>query len=190
MSPRRVAIGLGAGLAIVAGGIALGLWGANGFPTRISLDIDAAQLQAGLAGRFPKRTCAMMLACVRIDEPVVSLAEGSPRINLAADVVVSLGRRELPSRVRFSGVLRYVADEGNFYFDDLQVDELSLAGVPPELAEVLRTRAPGVLQRALEGHPVYTLPSDTFRNRLLRRSLTDLRVVDGRLRVTFGLFGL
>ena len=87
----------------------------------------------------------MGLACVTLGAPTVTLAEGSPRIGLAADVLVTLGRRELPGKVAFSGVLRYVRYQGDFYLDDVQIDDFALEGFPPELAEVVRSRGPGAI---------------------------------------------
>jgi hypothetical protein len=185
MNARRVAIGLGIAcvLALVA------WWGIVAFMPEGAIDIDQAQLQQRLDERFPQKNCAMGLACVTLSAPVVTLTEGSPRIGLAADVLVTLGHREMPGKVAFSGVLRYVRYEGDFYLDDVQIDNFSLAGFPPEFVQVVQVRGPAVLRRALEGHPIYTLKGDSARARLARLAVRDVKVVGGKVRVTFLRFG-
>ena len=174
-----VAIGLGA----------LGWWALVTFFPEAYVDIDQSQLQARLDARFPQKNCALLLACVTLSDPVVTLAEGSGRIALAADVVVSLGHRQMPGKVAFSGTLRYVRYQGDFFLDDVQVDDFSLAGFPPEFVEVVKTRGPGAMRRALEGRPIYTLKGDNAREALARLAVRDVRVVNGKLRVSFLRFG-
>lgn len=177
------------GLCVAFGLVALGWWALETFFPEAYVDIDQAQLQARLDARFPQKNCALMLACVTLADPVVRLSEGSPRIGLAADVTVSLGHRQIPGKVAFSGTLRYVRYQGDFYFDDVQVDDFSLEGLPPEYVEVVKARGPGAVRRALEGHPVYTLRGDNAREALARLAVRDVRVVNGKVRVSFVRFG-
>jgi len=136
MRPRCVAIVAGVVLAL---GVAA-WWAFTVFAPRAFIEIDQAQLQARLDARFPHRNCTLMVACLTLSAPVVTLAEGSNRIGLSADVLVTLGKREMPGKVAFSGVLRYVRYEGDFYLDDVQVDNFSLTGFPPELVQVVKVR--------------------------------------------------
>ena len=186
MNPRRIAIGLGATIAITAAG----WWAIVQFMPQATLDIDQAQLQARLDARFPQRHCTMLVACLTLSAPVVALSEGSPRIGLSADVLVALGKREMPGKVAFSGVLRYVRYEGDFYLDDVRIDNFSLTGFPPEFVQVVKIRGPIAMRRALEGHPIYTLKGrDAAMTALARLAVRDVQVVNGKLRVTFLRFG-
>lgn len=172
--------------ACVAFGLgAIAWWAVVTFLPEAYVDIDQAQIQARLDARFPQKSCALMLACVTVSEPVVTLAEGSERIGLAADVLVTIGHRQVPGRVAFSGTLRYVRYEGDFYLDDVQVDDFTLAGAPPEFVELVKTRGPGALRRALEGHPVYTIRSDSAKAAFAKLAVRDVRVVHGKVRVSF-----
>jgi hypothetical protein len=164
-------------------------WAITAFLPHGAIDIDQAQLQQRLDMRFPKKNCALMVACLTISDPRVQLTNGSPRIGLSADVLVALGHREMPGKVAFSGVLRYVRYEGDFYLDDVQIDNFSLTGFPPEFVQVVQARGPGVLRRALEGHPIYTLKGDGARSALAELAVRDVQVIDGKVRVTFLRFG-
>ena len=185
MNPQRLLFGLTATALLLASA----WWAITAFMPQASIDIDPAQLQQRLDARFPQKNCTMLVACVTLSSPVVRLAEDSPRIGLSADVLVSLGHREMPGKVAFSGVLRYVRYEGDFYLDDVHVDNFSLTGFPPEFVQVVQVRGPAALRRALEGHPVYTLKGDTARSALAKLAVRDVHVVGGKVRVTFLRFG-
>ena len=176
---------------VTAGAVLLATawWAVTSFMPEGAIDIDQAQIQQRLDARFPQKNCTMVVACVTLSTPVVRLTEDSPRIGLSADVLVSLGHREMPGKVAFSGVLRYVRYEGDFYLDDVQVDNFSLTGFPPEFVQVIQVRGPAALRRAVEGHPVYTLKGDTTRSALAKLAVRDVRVVAGKVRVTFLKFG-
>jgi hypothetical protein len=185
MNGRRVAIGLGlaAALAAIAG------WAVVMFAPQAAIDIDQAQLQRRLDTYFPQKHCTMLVACVTLSQPAVTLTEGSPRIGLSADILVKLGHREMPGQVTFSGVLRYVRYQGDFFLDDVQVDKFALTGVSPDMVQIIRQRGPDALRRTLQGHPIYTLRGDSAREALAKLAVRDVRVVDGKLRVTFLRFG-
>jgi hypothetical protein len=185
MNGRRVAIGLGLVAALGAGA----WWAITAFAPQASIDIDQAQLQQRLDTYFPQKHCTLMVACVTLSRPVVKLTEGSPRIGLSADILVALGHREMPGQVTFSGVLRYVRYEGDFFLDDVQVDKFSLTGVSPDMVQVVKQRGPDALRRALQGHPIYTLRGDSARKALAKLAVRDVQVVNGKLRVTFLSFG-
>jgi hypothetical protein len=185
MNARRVAMVL----AVVAGLGAAGWWAITAFMPQASIDIDQAQLQERMDARFPQKHCTMLVACLTLSSPVVKLTEGSPRIGLSAAVLVTLGHREMPGQVAFSGLLRYVRYQGDFYLDDVQIDNFSLTGFPPDLVQVVKVRGPDALRRALQGHPIYTLKGDTARSALAKLAVRDVQVVNGKVRVTFLRFG-
>jgi len=185
MNGRRVAIGVGIAASIAAAG----WWAVTAFMPQASIDIDRAQLQQRLDARFPQKHCSMLVACLTLSRPVVSLTDGSPRIALSADVLVSLGHRRMPGQVTFSGVLRYVRYEGDFFLDDVRIDNFSLSGFPPELVQVVKVRGPDALRRTLQGHPLYTLKGDGARSALAKLAVRDVQVVNGKVHVTFLRFG-
>ena len=177
-------------LAVVAVLGAASWWAITAFMPQGSIDIDQAQLQQRLDARFPQKNCTMLVACLTLSSPVVKLTEGSPRIGLSAAVLVTLGHREMPGQVSFSGVLRYVRYQGDFYLDDVRIDNFLLTGFPPELVQVVKVRGPDALRRTLQGHPIYTLKGDGARSALAKLAVRDVQVVNGKLRVTFLRFGV
>jgi hypothetical protein len=148
------------------------------------LDITQAELQARIAPRFPTHHCKLIVACVDLSNPVVVLKEGDDRIGFTADVSVALGLKEHAGRVGFSGRPRY-EPQRQLFLEDLQIDTLELAGLPAEYAELVKLRGPAAAKGALQSHPLYTLDTGTAKGALAKRTVRDVKVVNGRLRVSF-----
>jgi hypothetical protein len=159
-----------------------------GIVSRISdghLDIEQAELQARIAPRFPTHHCKFLIACLDLSNPVVVLTEGEDRIGLAVDAKVVLGTRERTGRVGFSGRPRYVPADGQLFLDDLQITTLELAGLPEEYAALVKLRGPGMINAQLQAHPVYTIDTSTAKGALARLAVRDVKVVNGKLRISF-----
>lgn len=149
------------------------------------LDIERSELQARIAQHFPTHHCKLLIACLDLSNPIVVLTEGDDRIGFTADAKVTLGTRERIGRVGLSGRPRYVPAEGQLFLDDLQVTTLDLSGLPAEYAEVVKLYAPELAKGALQRRPVYTIDTRTAKGTLARLTVKDVKVVDGKLRVSF-----
>lgn len=149
------------------------------------LDISQAELQARIAPRFPTHHCKLVVACVDLSNPVVVLKDGDDRIGLTADVSVVLGLKARTGHIGLSGRPRYEPQQGQLFLDDLRIDSLALAGLPEAYAELVKLRGPAAAQGALQSHPIYTLDTGTAKGALAKRTVRDVRVVNGRLRVSF-----
>jgi len=151
----------------------------------LAIELTGQDLQARVAARFPIQNCALILVCLDITAPQLKLAEGSDRISLSADLSATLGQRHYTGALAFSGKVRYVAPEGAFYFDDIEIHRLDLTGVPAHYTDLLRARGPAVLRTVLASRPLYTLREDNARERFARMAVQDVRVVNGKLRIAF-----
>ena len=180
MWKRRFLISL---LAITAlGGCAVFL--AQRYGDNLFIELTEQELQTRLAARFPIQNCALIIVCIDITSPQLKLTEGSDRIALSADLSATLGQRRYPGTLAFSGKVRYVAADGNFFLDDIEIERFDLTGVPPKYTDVLRSTGPTVLRSVLATRPIYTLKGDTAKERLARAAVGDIRVVNGKLRVS------
>ncbi|MFG6487252.1 DUF1439 domain-containing protein [Roseateles sp. BYS78W] len=149
------------------------------------LDIDQAELQARIAPRFPVHHCKIVIACLDLSNPAVTLQEGDDHLGFTADVKVTLGTRERTGRIGLAGRPRYAPNEGQLFIEDLQITTLELAGFPEEYAEFVKTRAVVAARQALQSHPVYTLDANTAKGALAKRAVRDVKVVNGKLRIAF-----
>ena len=180
MWKRRLLISLIA--VTVLGGCALFL--AHRYGDKLAIELTEQELQTRLAARFPIQNCALIIVCIDITTPKLKLIEGSDHIALAADLAATVGQRRYPGTLAFSGKVRYVATDGNFFLDDIDIDRLDLTGVPARYTDVLRSTGPTVLRSVLATQPIYTLKGDTAKERLTRLAVGDVRVVNGKLRIS------
>lgn len=174
----------GIGLLVLAA-IAVAVWVYLRFVSPPVVELTQEQIMASLGPRFPLRNCTAVGACIELSEPALRLVEGSERIDFSTRFDANLGEIQVPGRLAFSGKLRYVASEGSFYFDDLEVSQLDLEGVPPFLAQMLRQRRTAGITTQLQNTPVFTFNSESRRERLAMMLLGDVRVQEGRLRIQF-----
>ena len=181
MWKRRIVIVLAA-LAAISG---CAWFAVQRYAPNLAIELSERELQARLAARFPIQNCALIIVCLDITAPQLKLIEGSDRIALAADLSATLGTRRYPGTLAFSGKLRYVAQDGNFFLDDIEISRFELDGVPPKYTEILRNTGPTVLRTVLSTQPIYTMKADTAKQRLARAAVGDVRVVNGKLRIAF-----
>ena len=153
------------------------------------VSLGQAELQQALRLGFPLEKTYLVIVQVRLSDPVVTLREDSDRIELAVRVEAGLKDLGRPSRgtADVSCRIRYEPSEGSFYADDPKVERLSLDGHPEGLLEKSSGAVTWVLRGLLARQPIYTLRTlDTARS-VARLVLKDVRVREGRLRLTLGV---
>ncbi|MCE4554731.1 DUF1439 domain-containing protein [Roseateles cellulosilyticus] len=149
------------------------------------LDITQAELQSRIAPRFPVHHCKLVIACLDLANPLVVLTDGDDRIGFTADVSVTLGSQQRTGHLGLAGRPRYAPDAGQLFIDELEITTLSLPGFPAELAELVKARGVAAAREALQSRPVYTLDTTTAKGALAKQTVRDVKVVGGRLRVSF-----
>ncbi len=167
----------------VLGGCALFL--AQRYGSDLSIELTEQELQTRLAARFPIQNCSLIIVCLDITSPKLKLVEDSDRIALSADLSASVGQRRFAGALSFSGRVRYVAENGEFFLGDIEIQRFELEAVPTQYTDMLRSRGPAVLRGVLATRPIYTLKADNAQQRLARLTVRDVRVVNGKLRVSF-----
>jgi len=151
----------------------------------LAIELTEQELQTRLAARFPIQNCSLIIVCLDITSPQLKLVEDSDRIALSADLAATVVQRRYVGALSFSGKVRYVAQEGEFFLDDIEIQRFELEGVPTQYTDMLRSRGPAVLRGVLATRPIYTLKADNAQQRLARLTVRDVRVVNGKLRVSF-----
>jgi hypothetical protein len=150
------------------------------------IDISQSEIQQRLSDRFPIKRCVAQ-ACIELLSPVAILSDGSDRIGFSSAVIASGGKQQFPGQVAFTGKVRYVRDDGKFYLDDIEIQTLQIASVPPNLAAVVKALGPGIIRTGLQNYPIYTIKGSTGKEMLAWLAVGDVQVVNGKLRVTFKL---
>ena len=153
------------------------------------VDLSASELQSQLESAFPIRSCALQVACTKFSEPQLLLAEGANRVQFSSALRIELGPLQLPGSIALSGTPRYDSQQSAFFLDGLKVEQLSIAGLTPELTQRMQMQGGPLLQPLFDRTPVYRIDGDSMRGALLRRTLRGVNVTRGALRATFGVTG-
>ena len=73
------------------GAVLAGMLHACGFTDgKFNLDFSAKQIQDAIAPKFPAENCPLPITCIKLQNPKITLADGSDRLTLAFDTTVSL----------------------------------------------------------------------------------------------------
>ena len=111
----------------------------------------------------------------------------SDRVQIASAMRASLGPIELPGKVAFSARLRYDAPSASVFLADIAIPDAQLEGVPKEAIDLVRQHGPLIASAALSQTPIFKLSDAGAVGDLARRGLTNIGVVDGKVRLTFRL---
>lgn len=153
----------------------------------LTVTLTQAELQQHIAQAFPVKR-ATGLAQLTLDEPKVTLAEGSDRIGLELRATVALPLIPVQQgRIAISGVPEYRQAEKAFYFIQPRLDRITIPGISGAQLELVKAPLEAVASSALGANAVYKLEDRNFNEAAVGRVLTGVTVRDGRLVLTLGL---
>lgn len=170
---------------LLAAGTALGFYYLRS--QELAVTLSQADLQERLEEAFPVEKSYLVLLTLRLTEPEVTLVDGSDRIHYRMRASVVVPGREFSGTGRISGEVRFDAETRELYLDRSVVEELDIAGVPPEYRTPLREAADLAAGQQLDRRPVYTVEEEVFERLPKAVAVRDVRVVDGKVRISFGL---
>lgn len=185
---RRKALG------VVVGAVLLGAT-AGGYyyiqDRTFVLTFSEADIQSRLEAAPPFTRTFFGVVHVTLDDPRISLVEGSDRVRAGSDVAVrvGLGRREfvIPGSVDASGGVRFQAETGEFFLTDPVVEHLVIPGLSEQHAPRVADAVARALRVYYDRHPIYTLKPTDIEQATARLLLEDVRVVEQQLVVTLAL---
>ncbi len=150
---------------------------------RLTLDFSASQIQSAIAPKFPQENCPTPVTCIKLLNPKVSLAENSDRITMAFDTAITLLQQPVTGTAVITAKPRYQPSTGEIFLDDTKIADLQLRGVSANVTQVATQYGSVLAQVALQRTPIYSFENGQA-EKLAKMGLVDVRVVDGKLRVT------
>jgi len=150
---------------------------------KFTLDLSARQIQDAIAPKFPAENCPLPLACIKLQNPLVTLQDNSDRITLSLDTTVSILLQPVTGTAVVSAKPRYQASTGEIFLDDSQIQELKFPGVAPNVTSLLTQYGSVLARQSLERTPIYNFKNNQT-EKMARMSIADVRVVGGKLRVS------
>lgn len=150
---------------------------------KFTLDFSAKQIQEAIAAKFPAENCPLPLSCIKLQNPVVSLQDSSDRITLSLDTTVSILQQQVTGTAVVSAKPRYQANTGEIFLDDSKIQDLKLNGVSSNVTNLVTQYGSVLAKQSLERTPIYNFKNGQA-ERLARMSISDVKVVAGKLRVS------
>jgi hypothetical protein len=185
---KRVAFALLLVMAIAIGGAWFLLRG-NEFEFRFTQE----QLLEKLSERMPLHKRYLILFEVELDNPRLTLVEGSDRVNAGLDaalnIQIQIGEQALrpTGTLDASGGVRYDSERGQFFLTDPVIEHFEIQGIP----ERYTNQANRVLSMALSEYyadrPIYTLNTAKLKQAMTKLVLKRVVVEGGELVVILGL---
>lgn len=150
---------------------------------KFTLDFSAKQIQDAIAPKFPAENCRLPLACIKLQNPIISLQDNSDRITLTLDATVLILQQPVTGTAVVSAKPRYQASTGEIFLDDSQIQDLKFPGVSPNVTSLVTQYGSVLAKQSLERTPIYNF-KNTQTEKMARMSISDVRVVGGKLRVS------
>lgn len=150
---------------------------------KITLDFSAKQLQDAIAPKFPTENCRLPLACIKLQNPVVSLQDNADRITLTLDTTVSILNQPVTGSAVVSAKPRYQSSTGEIFLDETQIQDLKFPGVSANVTNFVTQYGSVLAKQSLERMPIYKF-KNTQIEKMARMSIVDVNVVGGKLRVS------
>lgn len=174
-------------LILAAVPLAIGLPAGSLFAQQRIIEVSASELTRQLAPRFPQRRCLAGIACVTLSEPIVSIAQDSPRLFVEIVTRPNLGEQRLPDGIIGLGARpRFDPANGRFYLDSPSLTRFDFPGVARESVATVSTLLQPLVSDMLASTPVWELDDSDPQQALARLLLREVRVRDGVLQLVLG----
>ena len=153
--------------------------------------IPESEIQARLSEKLPRTKTYLGLFQLTLENPRLQLLADSGRIRAGLDLQLNIklgGNREpLNGSVDASGLLRYDAEQGQFYVAEPQIEQLQIPGLPEKHSGKARAVITAALAEYFASNPIYRLKEGDARQAAARLVLKNVAVSDDELVVTMGL---
>lgn len=153
--------------------------------------ISESEIQEMMQEALPFTKTYLFIFKITLDNPRVELANGSDRIKAGLDIVlnIQLGKDGIPlsGSADLSGGVLYEPIDGSFYLTNIEVEQLSIQGVPEEYTDRVASVVGAALADYYSTRPAYQLESDDLKQAAALLVLRDVNIENNELIVTLGL---
>jgi hypothetical protein len=165
---RELLCRAGAGLAaLLGGGALLSLGGCANMPAGLSnLELSHDMLLAALAGQFPVERRLLQFFDVSLALPKLQLLPQDNRLKTEFEISVGetlLTKKVFKGALGFASGVRYEAGDHTIRMARVQVDKLSIPGVPEMIGGRLQAIASLLAETLIENMSVYKMPENIAR---------------------------
>jgi hypothetical protein len=157
---------------------------------QVVIRLSEDQLLKAVEKKLPFEKTYLVLFDVTLDNPRITLVDGSERVQAGLDVAVEIrlgNKPPLRGSTDISGNVRYVPEEGEFYLVDPDIETLSIEGIPMAYTDKIDEVMTKALGAFFKTRPIYTLKESDTKQAAAKLVLKDVAVENSELVLTLGL---
>jgi hypothetical protein len=128
---------------------------------------------------------------VTLQQPRITLHDGSERVALGVDVVLNIRAGEQPQplggRIDIESAIRYESGAGQFFLTDPEIRRLDVQGIPDKYTAKVQELVRTELGNQFARYPVYTLSLANAKTATARLILRRVEIDHGVLVLTLGV---
>ncbi len=153
--------------------------------------ITEAQIQEKLKAKLPLTKTYFFIIQVTLNNPRISLENGSSRVVAGMDVIFNITLNKNPESiggtVDASGEVTYVSESGQFFLVNPEIKNLEIQGVPQKYLQKVNKALTKALVEYYKDHPIYTLSLANAKQAAAKIVLKSVIVEKKELVVTLGI---
>jgi len=150
-----------------------------------------SQIREKLATKLPLNKKYLLFFEVRLDNPRVSLTNGSNRVAAGLDVILNIwidkNPKPLGGSIDATGGIKYVKDSGEFFLTEPVIEHLSMQGIPDKYTKKVNLVLTKALSEYYDSHPIYVLKPIDVKKAAARLVLKNVIIKNQNLVVVLGI---
>jgi hypothetical protein len=150
-----------------------------------------SQIREKLTTKLPLNKKYLIIFEVTLDNPRVSLTNGSNRVAAGLDVILNIridkNPKPLGGSVDATGGIKYVKNSGEFFLTEPVIEHLSIQGIPDKYTKKANQVLTKALSEYYDSHPIYTLKPTDVNKAAARLALKNVIIENQNLVVTLGI---
>jgi len=149
------------------------------------------QIHEKLSQKLPLTEKYLFIFEVTLDNPRVTLNNGSDRVIAGLDIILNIwvGKNPQPlgGSIDASGGVKYVSEKGEFFLTDPVVERFAIQGIPEQYSKKVNKVLTKALNEYYETHPIYKLNPTDAKQVAARLILKNVIIENQQLVVTLGI---
>ena len=149
------------------------------------------QIHEKLVTKLPLTKTYFIIFEVTLNNPRVTLVNGSDRVAAGLDVILNIRINKEPKplggSIDATGGIKYVAKDGTFFLTNPVINDFAIQGIPDRYTEKANQVLTKALSEYYEEHPIYELRASDVKHAVARLVLKDVIIENQQLIVTLGI---
>jgi len=161
------------------------------FDNEYIIRINETQIREKLQSKLPLTKRYFLIVELTLDNPRVSLKNGSSRVYAGLDAILNIKINQHPEplggTIDISSGVRYITETGEFFLADLKIESLQIQGIPEKFQSKVNQAISVALTEYLQKNPIYTLKRTDLKKATVRAVLKRVSVENRELVIVLGI---